>query len=469
MTQRLSKTDFLHYLHCPKSLWLARHKPHLVPAPKPDAHASLVQQQGYDVEAAIEAWLGPKGYTAQVVFEAANGAYARTDLVRENADGSLDLIEVKGGVSVKKSHLYDIGFQACIAEMTGHKVRAMYVAQIRKDRVKGAHEPPFVLRDVTDQVSELLADIRTQIALALDLLNTASIDETSCTCLLLSRANHCETFDHFNANIPRPSIYSLPRMDQGRLTKFVESDRFSLDSISENEVSASQKKSLWAMQNGAPFVDHGYIDQFVGALEFPLYFYDYEAFATPLPQLDSTKPYQQIPFQYSLHILHGDGRLDHIEFLAEDWEVPVPLLDHLTAHIGQTGSIVSWNKGYENGRNKDMAALLPHYETALNDIVARTVDLQDIFKHGYVHGDFNGSTSIKNVLPVMAPELTYANLEVSNGGEAMVAFAKMLGLPQGGVRDQLRADMLAYCALDSFAMVRLFQAVQDIQSARITP
>jgi hypothetical protein len=116
-----------------------------------------------------------------------------------------------------------------------------------------------------------------------------------------------------------------------------------------------------------------------------------------------------------------------------------------------------------------MAALLPHYETALNDIVARTVDLQDIFKHGYVHGDFNGSTSIKNVLPVMAPELTYANLEVSNGGEAMVAFAKMLGLPQGGVRDQLRADMLAYCALDSFAMVRLFQAVQDIQSARITP
>jgi len=145
--------------------------------------------------------------------------------------------------------------------------------------------------------------------------------------------------------------------------------------------------------------------------------------------------------------------------LADTWDLPHALIAHMRQTIRTTGSVVSWNKGYENTRNSDMATLYPQHAEFLNDITARTVDLQDIFKKGYVDIGFDGSTSIKNVLPVIAPELTYKGMAVGNGGEAMVAFGQLITLADGAEKDQLRQQLLVYCELDSYAMVRLFQFV----------
>ena len=468
MTQRLTKSDFMSYLHCPKSLWLSRHKPGAIPSAPTSAHTQMIFDQGYEIEAAIDAWLIRLGYVSQVVFEHPDGAYVRSDLVRHHDDGSLDLVEVKGGLSAKDEHLHDLGFQANVAQMLGHKIRSMQVAHLNPDHRMGNTSPQFVLTDVTDQVRPLIPDIKNQTKLALELLNQSQIDENGCTCLALSQGNHCASFAYFNPDVPDPSIYTLPNMRQPRIAGFVESGRFDLDQIQMDEVSTSQKKVLHAFQTKQPFVDLDYINAFIADMTYPLYFYDYEAYATPMPTLQGTKPYQQIPFQFSLHVLDADGRLTHHEYLAQDWELPAGLIEALQQVIGPSGTLVSWHKSYENKRNEEMADLYPQYAAFLDDITQRTVDLEDIFKHGYVEAGFNGSSSIKYVLPTLAPDLTYDDLAVNNGTAAMVAFADMLDMPQGSDRDKLRTELLNYCKLDSLAMVRLFQEITQIQGVKIS-
>ena len=194
-------------------------------------------------------------------------------------------------------------------------------------------------------------------------------------------------------------------------------------------------------------------------VKYPLYFLDYETFSSAIPLIDGVKPYAHIPFQFSLHIIPSEGseELNHFEYLADGAELPIKMIEDMQNCIGSTGSLVSWHKSFENTRNKEMARLYPDKLDFLNDISNRMIDLEDIFKGGYVDIAFGGSTSIKKVLPVIVPELSYDNMEVANGTDAMEAFTRMLEMPEGFDRKKLKKDMLEYCELDTLAMVRIFQ------------
>ena len=155
--------------------------------------------------------------------------------------------------------------------------------------------------------------------------------------------------------------------------------------------------------NGKPYIDESVLDQFFSKIEYPMYFLDYETYSSAIPLVDGVRPHSPIPFQYSLHVKRSPSDLNplHIEYLSDKAELPLSLLQHLQKNIGPVGSVVSWHASFENTQNRNMSDLYPSNADFLHDLIARTIDLEDLFKDGYVDIAFGGSTSIKNILPVI--------------------------------------------------------------------
>lgn len=229
-------------------------------------------------------------------------------------------------------------------------------------------------------------------------------------------------------------------------------------------MSENQALVLRAAQSGEPVIDTGAIEAFFEKVRFPLYFLDYETYSTAIPIIDGLRPHSQLPFQFSLHVKMEANVLscEHYEFLVEAPILPLEFIQELERVIGPSGSLISWHKSFENSRNREMADLFPQKSDFLNDISARTLDLEDIFKKAYVDIRFGGSTSIKKVLPVVVPELSYEGKKVKSGTEAMDAWMKYVSMPAGKERAKLREALLEYCKLDTYAMVRIFENIERL-------
>ena len=132
-------------------------------------------------------------------------------------------------------------------------------------------------------------------------------------------------------------------------------------------------------------------------MEYPVYFLDYETYASAAPIIDGARPHSPIPFQYSLHIKRSlnDGGLEHLEYLADEATLPIALIEHMQKHIGDFGSVVSWHAPFKNTQNRNMAVMYPEKHEFFKGLIDRTMDLEDLFKEGYVDINFQGSTSIK--------------------------------------------------------------------------
>jgi hypothetical protein len=195
-----------------------------------------------------------------------------------------------------------------------------------------------------------------------------------------------------------------------------------------------------------------------------VYFLDYETYASATPIINDARPHAPIPFQYSLHIKRSPdaNNLEHVEYLADEAVMPIAMIEHMQKHIGDVGSIVSWHASFENTQNRNMAVMYPAKHAFLHGLVERTVDLEDLFKEGYVDINFKGSTSIKKVLPVLVPELDYAGMDVASGTDAMEAWQRLVNLQSGEEKDELHKTMLAYCELDTLAMVRIFEFMEKV-------
>jgi len=199
---------------------------------------------------------------------------------------------------------------------------------------------------------------------------------------------------------------------------------------------------------------------------YPLYFLDYESLSYVIPPQAGYKPYQQLVFQYSLHIQkEPNGDLIHKEFLLKSKAESVEeLIKDLQKNIGKTGSIIVWNQSFEKGRNVEMATLFPAYESFLEGLNNRLYDLRVPFQKGYYqHPDFKGKTSLKSILPVLSPDVSYADLAIQNG---MVATIKWHHATDGQMTKKeqkaIFQDLLSYCELDTLAMVKILEVLQRV-------
>lgn len=469
----ISKTDFIQYLHCPNSLWLRKTKPDDYSSSELSEYAKKLVAEGYEVENYVRNLINARDdadhFSFQSVFETKRGLYAKADVVRDNEDGSISLYEIKSSTRVKTdakhNQIKDACFQMLVAQELGHIVRQIFVVHLNGEYVRDGEIDPealLVFADVTAKVREVEAETQKQISEALSLVEMPEIDESSCTCLTLTKANHCDSFAYFNPDIPNPSIYNLPRISKGKLETFVGEGRFGLDVIALDEVTGHQINVLQSAHLKKPIVDQGKLSSWFSKAEYPLYFLDYETYASAIPIVDGARPQSPIPFQYSLHVKStpDDAELLHYEYLAEKAALPFAMVEHMEQHIGPKGSVISWHASFENTQNKTMAKQFPDKAAFLQSLIDRTLDLEEIFVEAYVDIAFGGSTSIKKVLPVLAGDLSYADLIVANGTDAMEAWKRLIAMPDGDDKDQLRGEMLKYCKLDTYAMVRLFHEME---------
>ncbi|MEX1020811.1 MAG: DUF2779 domain-containing protein, partial [Litorilinea sp.] len=222
----------------------------------------------------------------------------------------------------------------------------------------------------------------------------------------------------------------------------------------------AQRAYVEFIRNDTPRIDRHDIGQALRGLRFPLYFFDFETYSPAIPHLDGMRPYQNYPFQYSCHILHADGRMEHREYLHEDQTDPRPSLAYqLVRDLGRAGSVIVYNASFERGVLRDLAAALPQHAPPLENIQARLWDQLALIRRSYDHPRFLNSKSIKRVLPVLVPELSYDDLAVQRGDEAQIVWRAMLGETDSARRAQLAAGLRAYCERDTLAMVKIHEVL----------
>jgi len=212
-------------------------------------------------------------------------------------------------------------------------------------------------------------------------------------------------------------------------------------------------------------IDHEAVRDFLGTLWYPLYFLDFETFTWPVPPFDGLKPYQQVPFQYSLHYVEHEGaELQHHEYLARPNIDPrTDLAEKLVNEIPVTACVLAYNAGFEKGRLGELAAFLPQHKEKIDLILENTRDLMIPFRKRHVyHWEMKGLASQKAVLPVLVPELSYKGMEVGHGGEAMDAYAAMSQIEDAGELQRIRNALLEYCGLDTLGMVRILERLREM-------
>ena len=258
-------------------------------------------------------------------------------------------------------------------------------------------------------------------------------------------------------------------MDAEKSSKLVKDGITTVDEITDWTVlKPSTQKYLAAKAEGKRIVDKDKLNTFLSEITYPVYYFDYEASQSLLPPWDGTRPYQQVPFQYSLHVMREpNGELEHREYLHRDVSNPMPnLIDSLIENVGDEGSILVWYESYEKTRNNEMAEMYPEASSFLNNLNDRIIDLMKPFSQNMIRDEaFLGSSSIKKVLPALIPDLSYGDLGIQEGEAAARKWKEVtLGDVSEIERAKVYSDLVDYCKLDTLAMVQIHQKLADFCS-----
>lgn len=489
---KLTKTDFKKYLICPECLWLEKKAPDEFEKAEISDFLQKLIQDGYDVEEEVQKLfpsgvflddkkdevliqktqeeLKKKGTIFQATFKSKRNLFLKADVFRFNEETSKwDLYEVKSSSGIKTdlmhNHIKDICFQKIVLEECEIDIGECYIVHLNRDYIrKGELDliKLFVFEEVSEKINEVHSETSFHISEALKLLEEDDLIINFCSCLYKSAGQRCDCFAKFNPQVPE---YSTAHILRGKkLAELVNDDIFDPKDIpSSFKLTEPQKIKVDLQKIGKPVIDVVNIRETLGELQYPLYFLDYETLLKPIPQLDGYNPNSQIVFQYSLHIMQENGEIEHREYLASDLANSTSeLVKSLKKDIGDKGSVLVWYEPFEKTRNKELGKLHPEYELFFNDINNRVFDLMKIFKKDYLMPEFKGSASIKKVLPVLVPELSYKELEVQDGTMAMSVWEKMLETDDGQERQKLRKSLLDYCKLDTWAMVKIFKIINDL-------
>ena len=405
------------------------------------------------------------------VFEgafASGGLLCRVDVLRKLADGSVDIIEVKATNSVKPEHVADAGFQLAVLEEAGFPVRTVSLMHFDPEYVHPGGddydlEALFAVDDITDETRSWVRDER------VGLLEAMQRDLARPEPPVVTLRNACKECVYYNQvcelGAPEFPVYELGNLRGSLPSALGAAGIEDLREVPEDfpGLSDSHLLVLEAVRTGELALDQTSFDELAEELVYPLWFVDFETYMVGLPILAGTRTWQQIPFQWSLHVQEEEGgSVRHEEFLKADGSDPRrEFAESLIQAVGPVGSVVVYNKGMESTRLRELARDLPDLAEALRDIDARIVDLLPIVRQSCYHLDFHGSRSLKAVTPVLAPDLSYEELALKEGMQAMQAYEVITDhATSGAEREQLRADLLKYCSLDTLAMVEVLRSLR---------
>ena len=494
----LTKTDYLEYTFCKKNLWLKKHKPELFEDVElSEFEKKIIEEGNLADEAARNLFpdgglIGIVGVNAipvtkkileknpPVLFQGAfsfNDFFVQADILRYNDIlKGWELYEVKATNDVKREiphhHINDLAFQKIVIEQNGiHIIKAgvIHLNGEYRQRGKVNYNELFIIAELTDEVLEAEELVRGQMRDIHTYMDMA--EEKNCECLYRGRNAQCTTFAYSNPEVPEYSVHDINRIGGSKKLFFDWIDRgiYRLEDIDNPEnLTGSKKAQYTAYITGKPLIDKEAIQKELGELVFPLQFFDYEGYSSAIPSFNGFGAYEQVPFQYSLHTLHEDGTLEHREYLITEPEndLTLPLVERMKEDFDDVGTVISWYKSYESQRNDKLAELHPNHADFLIGLNDRMFDLMTMFsKNYYVDARFKGSASIKNVLPVIVPELTYKVLGIQKGDQAVERWEKMIFADiHPDEKKEIKKDLLEYCKLDTLAMVRIWEFLMKIKN-----
>jgi len=349
-------------------------------------------------------------------------------------------------------------------------VRNIAVIHVNNEFVRHGDVDPKELTGKTDITAAVKAKrdfTENKITVALRIANSTSCPDTSPSHARLGSFN--EWLDIFRGlnDVEPYSIYDLCVVGAEKSGELEKLGVTKLVDIPEDfKLTPKQALQIKATKLNEPIIDHEKIKKYLDSLVYPLYFFDYETLMSIVPYFEGMKPYKQYPFQYSLHILDAPGaELRHEDYLQRENANPAePLTKTLKSQIGESGSVITWNMSFEKSCNTLIGSLLPEYADFYEKLNDRIVDLMIPFSNGwYAHKDFRGSASIKNVLPVLVPELSYKVLGIQEGGAAQRLWMEaVLDGKRDGEKDKILDDLVEYCGLDTLAMVKIWEHLSSL-------
>lgn len=495
----ITKSDYMLYLRHPAWLWLKKYDKSKLPPI--DANLQARFDAGHSFETYAEQLfpgalkLGFNSYDeyktlpnrTELALEEANtilqgrfevdGLTCIIDVLQKNHDGKYNLIEIKSSSRAKPEHTYDLAFQTLVLQKYGLEIDKISVIHANTDYVReGDIDPKGITgeTDVTDDVNAILDATDEQIQKAFEILNKNEMPSLSPRYVneigasgTTWFADWMEVYKNLNPEIEKYSIYNLAYPNQEQIAELEDSNiKYIQDVPEELALRAKQLAQIKTTKSGERVLDKEKIKEFLDTFEYPLYFFDYETLSSLIPPFDGMKPYKDYPFQYSLHVQETpDSEVTHEEYLHLDSTNPMPgLLEKLKKDIGDKGSIITWNMSYEKGCNTRMAEFYPEYKKFLESVNERIVDLMIPFSEmWFFDKDFFGSASIKKVLPVLVPELSYKEMDVSDGLKARRMWTEtILEGKYQEQREKIIDDLIKYCTLDTWAMVEILNVLKKI-------
>jgi hypothetical protein len=398
--------------------------------------------------------------------------FAALDILHRH-ENELWAIEVKSSTEVKEYHITDASLQYWVMNKCDIKPDRFFIMHINNAYVKrGAINPIelFTLSDITEHVKNKQAWVTEQLSYLHELLDNDNepAKEIGKHCLSPFK---CDYIHHCWKHIPQQSVFELfsPR---GKDWELYESGITLLEEI-PNDIALSHRQQLQVegVKFNRSYIDKKAIKEFIATFQYPLYFFDLETIFPAIPPIDGTSPFQQTPFQYSLHILKSpEDELQHREFLANPTDFrdasnsdPRRLfIEQLQKDINSTGSIVAYNAKFETGVLKSLIPLFPEFENFINDLCTRFVDLLIPFRSAWFYTPKMGkSASIKSVLPALAPEFGYDDLPIGNGEDASETYLAIINDTFDGNTEETKQHLLKYCERDTYGMVVLWRVLKE--------
>jgi len=495
---KLSKTNYLRYRDCQKNAWLKIHKPEISNQYPLSSFELNIIETGNEIDV-LARELFPNGilienredneYTKQLmdgkspviyqpVFITPKYITACDIFVFDESTGCYDLYEVKSSTGKEedggrntKDYIVDMAFQKVVLEDLNITINKTYLVRLNKEYIKRGDidiKELFLIEDFSAQVSEILPEIRENMAFAYDFLSQEKEPKGHCDCIIRGLNGHCTTSPYSNKDIPEYPVHQISRIHRTKLINLVDNNIFSIYDVPEDfELSENQRRQVNTAQWNREYVDHDGIIDFLDTIQYPIAFLDYETYPSAIPRFDGYRPYQQIPFQFSLHVKETpDSELIHFEFLHTEDSCPdESFAKALDKYVPKTGSVVVWNMKFEKGINTQTAERLLKYAKLLQSINDRVVDLIIPFSGKtivYDHPQFKGSASIKYVLPALVPELSYKDLHIQEGGTASDTWNSIVmgEYSDNDLKTKIQA-LKDYCLLDTLAMVKIWEVLKN--------
>jgi len=497
MRNNISKSRYTLFRQCPKALWLNTYKPEL-------CVISDALQQRFQAGSIVGNWAkglfgkyvevttydadGKLNLTkmvantrkcieseTEVICEAAfqyAGTYCAVDILKKDNSGYA-IYEVKSSTDGDKEvYAQDIAFQKYILTHCGIEVTRTYLISINSDYVLDGEldiHRLFQIQDISVTVEREYLSVEHQVAKAKQMLTQKDVEPNEDLDIHCHKPYDCAFWEYCSRHLPENSVFDLYRMTFDKKIAYYQQNKITFEQLQSDQLNEKQQMQIHCALNNTIYINKVEIASFLSTLSYPLYFLDFETMQPVIPEFQKTHPYQQIPFQYSLHYIEQEGgKLKHKEFLGESGEDPRrTLAEQLCADIPLDVCTTAYNKAFECTRLTELADTFPDLAQHLLNIRDHIIDLLVPFQSGWYYVPaMGGSFSIKSVLPALFPndpELDYHNLagSVHNGSEAMSVFPKIKDM---STEEQIaaRQSLLKYCELDTYAMVKVWQKLKEV-------